>query len=190
MGRIYTVARRRILPYRCIGRGMVSRPNISSRAYTSLLRGSVRGVAGLLAIHMHALLGRATCPSVWRQPGYGTRCPARSLDQVSSRSPAPDEYGRYSMPDLPSDLFDGDDSYGFLDDVLDDPLDDRSWGEVYPGYEDDEDDIVEERPRRRDRRPGGIGGTVVGRRGSGDDDDDGYEPPKRKLRREFRDDPF
>lgn len=109
---------------------------------------------------------------------------------MSSRSPAPDEYGRYSMPDLPSDLFDGDDSYGFLDDVLDDPLDDRSWGEVYPGYEDDEDDIVEERPRRRDRRPGGIGGTVVGRRGRGDDDDDGYEPPKRKLRREFRDDPF
>ncbi len=110
---------------------------------------------------------------------------------MSSRTPAPDEYGRFSMPDLPSDLFDDEDPYNVLGGSPDGSFDDDAWDEAYPGYGVDEDDIVDERPRHRERRQRSSLGPTAGRRASREDDDDtGYEPPKRKPRREPREDIF
>lgn len=109
---------------------------------------------------------------------------------MSSRTPAPDEYGRFSMPDLPSDLFDDEDQYDVLGDAPGDPFGDDSWDDGYPGYGIDEDDIVDERPRRRERRKASGGRPVSGRRATRDEDDESYEPPKRRPRHEPREDIF
>ncbi len=91
------------------------------------------------------------------------------------------------MPDLPSDLFDDEDQSYALDDTSGDVPGDETWDEEYPGY--GVDDIVDQRPRRRERRPEGVRGSISGRRATGNEEP-GYEPPKRKRRRQPREDIF
>lgn len=109
---------------------------------------------------------------------------------MSSRTPAPDEYGRFSMPDLPSDLFDDDEQFYALDDASEGALSDDPWDDAYPVFDAGLDEVVEERPRSRPRRSRGEAGISSGRHSRGEDEDDGYEPPKRKPRHQPREDAF
>ena len=73
---------------------------------------------------------------------------------MSSRTPAPEEPGRFAMPDLPGEFFGDDDPiYAPVDPALfaRDDIQEHSWDDSYPGYV-DEEDVVVERPHRR-RRP-------------------------------------
>lgn len=121
---------------------------------------------------------------------------------MSSRTPAPDDFRSMAMPDLPTDLFEGD---GALYDPVEqhsymqsrevhDAWDEDAPADTYPGYSDDLDGYVDDRPRRRPRRH--VDDVNVDPDGSrrshrqSDDFDEDIDRPRRKPRRQQVDDPL